>query len=150
MNNLKPGRDIFFLISNDANHYGEDFNNRPYGLDEEAHKFAVDNDKRIAEETFNGLISEEKIKNFSFELWPEAGVNKNCPLWCGRYPIVLGLLTVYKIADETGKELVGNVFKYSDTWTEGVLPFRESKMGTTAPFSLKHWVGFLSAGFYME
>jgi AmmeMemoRadiSam system protein B len=32
-NKLILGKDIFFLISNDANHYGEDFNNSPYGLD---------------------------------------------------------------------------------------------------------------------
>ena len=30
-NNLKPGKDIFFLISTDADHYGEDFNNSPFG-----------------------------------------------------------------------------------------------------------------------
>jgi MEMO1 family protein len=149
-NNLKPGKDIFFLISNDASHYGEDFDNQPYGLNEEAHKTATDNDKRIAGETFNGLISRDKIKNFSYELWPEAGVNQNCPLWCGRYPIVLGLLTVNKIADQTGSKLTGKVFKYSDTWTEGVLQFKGSKMGITAPYSLKHWVGFISAGFYAE
>ncbi len=149
-NNLKLSKDIFFLISNDANHYGEDFNNQPYGLNEEAHKTATDNDKRIAGETFNGLISRDKIKNFSSQLWPEAGVNQNCPLWCGKYPIVFGLLTVNKIVNETGKNLTGKIFKYSDTWTEGVLQFKDSKMGITAPYSLKHWVGFLSAGFYAE
>ncbi len=149
-NNLKPGKDIFFLISNDANHYGEDFNNQPYGLDEKAHTLATEKDKRIADETFNGLVTQEKIKNFSNKLWPEAGVNQNCPLWCGKYPIVLGLLTINKIVSETGKELTGKVFKYSDTWTGGVLPVKGTKMGITAPYSLKHWVGFLSAGFYLK
>jgi AmmeMemoRadiSam system protein B len=149
-NNLKPGEDIFFLISNDANHYGEDFDNQPYGLDEAAHKTATANDKRIAGESFSGIVSETKIKNFSNELWPEAGVNKNCPLWCGRYPIVLGLLIINKIMNEEGKKLSGELFKYSDTWTQGVLPFKGSRMGITAPYSLKHWVGWLSAGFYQE
>jgi AmmeMemoRadiSam system protein B len=149
-NSLKFGKDIFFLISNDANHYGEDFNNLPYGLDEEAHRIATDNDKRIASETFNGAITQDKIKNFSNELLPEAGVNQNCPLWCGRYPIVFGLLTINKIANETGMNINGKVFKYSDTWTGGVLPFKGIEMGITAPYSLKHWVGFLSAGFYLE
>jgi hypothetical protein len=31
-----------------------------------------------------------------------------------------------------------------------VLPVKGTSMGITAPYSLKHWVGFLSAGFYME
>jgi len=149
-NKLELGKDIFFLISNDANHYGEDFDNLPYGLDEEAHRIATDNDKRIADETLNGLLSNEKIKNFSGELWPEAGVNENCPLWCSRYPIVFGLLTVTKIVGKENKSLTGKIFKYSDTMTEGVLPFKYSDMGITAPYSFHHWVGFLSAGFYMK
>jgi len=149
-NNLKLGKDIFFLISNDANHYGEDFDNQPYGLDEDAHTTATDNDKRIAAENFNGPVTKDKIKNLSFELWPEAGVNTNCPLWCGRYPAVFGLLTINKIVTTTGKKMTGKVLKYSDTWTEGVLPVKGTKMGITAPYSFRHWVGFLSAGFYLE
>lgn len=149
-NNLKLGKDIFFLISNDANHYGEDFENQPYGLDEEAHRIATDNDKRIAAEIFNGLVTNNKIKKLSHELWQEAGVKTECPLWCGKYSIVFGLLTINKIATKFGRKLTGKVFKYSDTWTEGVLPVKETKMGITAPYSLKHWVGFLSAGFYLQ
>ena len=149
-NNLKLGKDIFFLISNDANHYGEDFDNQPYGLDEEAHRIGTDNDKRISAESFNEPVTKDKIKTLSDELWPEAGVNSNCPLWCGRYPIVFGLLTINKIVTESGRELTGKIFKYSDTWTEGVLPVKGTNMGITAPYSLRHWVGFLSAGFYLE
>ena len=149
-NSLELGKDIFFLISNDANHYGEDFDNQPYGLDENAHTTAITNDKRIADETFNGLLANEKIKNFSDELWPEVGVTQNCPLWCGRYPIVFGLLTINKIMNKSGKSITGKVFKYSDTMTGGVLPFKDSDMGITAPYSYHHWVGFLSAGFYLN
>jgi AmmeMemoRadiSam system protein B len=152
-NNLKLGEDIFFLISNDANHYGEDFENQPYGLDEEAHLVVTDNDKRIAAEAFDGFVSKNKIKNLSDKLWPETSINpsaSNCPLWCGRYSVVFGLLTINNIVIESGRKLIGKVFKYSDTWSEGVLPIKGTDMGITAPFSLKHWVGFLSAGFYLQ
>ena len=149
-NNLKLGKDIFFLFSNDANHYGEDFDNHPYGLNEEAHSVAVANDKRIANEVFNGTITKNSIQKLSDELWPEAGIEQDCPLWCGRYAVVFGLLTVSKVVNESGKKLSGKVFKYSDTWTGGVLPVKGTSMGITAPYSLKHWVGFLSAGFYLE
>ena len=81
---------IFFLFSNDANHYGEDFDNHPYGLNEAAHIVAVANDKRIADQAFRGTLTETRIKNFSNELWPEAGKSQDCPLWCGRYAIVFG------------------------------------------------------------
>jgi AmmeMemoRadiSam system protein B len=149
-NNLKLGKDIFFLFSNDANHYGEDFDNHPYGLNEEAHNVAVANDKRIADQIFNGTVTKNRIQKLSDELWPEAGIKQYCPLWCGRYAVVFGLFTVSKVVNENGKKLSGKVLRYSDTWTGGVLPVKGTSMGITAPYSLKHWVGFLSAGFYME
>jgi hypothetical protein len=134
-NNLEPGKDIFFLISNDANHYGEDFDNHPYGLNETAHNVAVANDKRITDQTFNGTITKAKIQNLSDELWPEAGI---------------GMLTIDKLVTAWGRKLNGKVFKYSDTFTGGVLHFKGSTLGITAPYSLKHWCGFFSAGFYLE
>lgn len=150
-NNLKLGEDIFFLFSNDCNHYGNDFDNAPYGIDKTAHTQATDNDRRIADECFNGTIDKNKITKFTEELWPELGKTEHPPLWCGRYPITLGLLTTTKVVNKiNGGGLTGNVFRYSDTFTEMVLPVKGTSMGTTAPFSLEHWVGFLSTGFYLK
>jgi AmmeMemoRadiSam system protein B len=149
-NNLKLNEDIFFLISNDANHYGEDFDNHPYGMDEMAHSVATANDQRIIGQDINGVVSKEKLKSLSNELWPEAGYRNDCPLWCGKYSVVFGLLTVNKVVNKSGKIMLGKMFKYSDTWTEGVLRVKGTKMGITAPYSLKHWCGFFSAGFYLE
>lgn len=149
-NNLELGKDIFFLLSNDANHYGEDFDNAPYGMDEEAHRIATEKDKEIAHETFDGIITNEKLFGLTEKIWPEAGVNKKCPLWCGRYPVVFGLLTLDKIANADSRKIGGEVFKYSDTWTGGVLSVKGTEMGITAPYSLHHWVGFFSAGVYIE
>jgi hypothetical protein len=50
----------------------------------------------------------------------------------------------------TGKGLAGTLFKYSDTYSEGVLPLTKTGMGTTAPFSLRHWVSFCSIGYYLD
>jgi len=50
----------------------------------------------------------------------------------------------------SGRGLRGQVFRYSDTYSEGVLPLKKAGFGITAPFSLKHWVGFFSAGFYLD
>ena len=47
-NKLQLGRDIVFLISADANHYGRDFNNIPYGEDKKAHAQGIEQDRRIA------------------------------------------------------------------------------------------------------
>ncbi len=150
-NNLKLGRDIFFLISTDADHYGRDFDNIPYGEDMKAHKEATGNDKRIAMETFNGTLTKNKIKNLTTELWGTPKDSPPSPVWCGKFSVPFGLMTTNKIIEKvSGKKLSGKLFKYSDTWTEGVIPILHTNLGTTAPFSLKHWCGWLSAGFYLE
>ncbi len=150
-NNLKLGKDIFFLISTDADHYGRDFDNIPFGEDENAHQKATDNDKRIAEETFNGILTQDKIQNLTKELWGTPSDNPPSLVWCGKFSVPFGLLTTNKIIKEVNeKELTGKLFKYSDTWTEGVIPIKHINLGTTAPFSLKHWCGWLSAGFYLK
>ncbi|RJP61634.1 MAG: AmmeMemoRadiSam system protein B [Ignavibacteriales bacterium] len=150
-NKLKLGKDIFFLFSSDANHFGKDFSNTPYGEDKAAHLKGTANDKRIADTYFNGSINKEKIEKFTNELWPDSLSNEPKPLWCGRYSIPFGLLTTTKvIKNVTGKDIEGKVLRYSDTWTEKVIPLQNTSLGITAPFSLKHWVGFLSAGFYLR
>ena len=151
-NNLKPGRDIFFLISSDADHYGKDFNNAPYGEDKSAHTKGTNADKMIAKEAFSDKLTKEKIEKLTDNLWgrPESK-DYVSPLWCGMYSIPFGLLATEKtIKKATGKNLSGKVFAYSDSKTEGVIPITDTHMGLTAPFSYKHWVGYVSAGFYLK
>ena len=84
-NSLVVGEDIFFLISNDANHYGEDFNNAPYGVDEAGHQKGIDNDRRIANACFEREINYTTIKSIPNELWESKDSSVSIPLWCGRY-----------------------------------------------------------------
>lgn len=150
-NKLEIGKDIFFLISNDANHYGEDFNNSPYGLDAKAHKIATDNDKRIIEENLVDEISKEKIVNLTKELWPGIVENKTIPIWCGRYPVVFGSMTIKNIISSVnGKSIEGKLYNYSNTFTEKVLPVKNTSMGLTAPFSYRHWCGWFTLGLYQN
>jgi len=148
---LKLGEEIAFLISTDANHYGADFNNTPFGDDEAAHRKASENDRRIAASYLNGVFSRETIYRLSDEIrWDSTG-RSGRPLWCGRYPVSFGLLSVSKTLEKLhAGRLSGVLLKYSDTWTGKVLPFQSSHMGLTAPFSLKHWVGFFSAGLTLQ
>lgn len=139
---LVPGRDIAFLVSSDADHYGEDFNNSPYGEDARAHEEATANDRRIAHAHLEGVISSERMQGFIGEM--------DSVVWCGRYAIPFGLLTSEKIVHRlSGGQLEGRVLRYSDTYTESVLPLRGTGMGTTAPASYKHWCGWLSAAYYI-
>lgn len=148
--NLKLGEDIFFLISNDANHYGEDFSNAPYGMDAKAHKLATENDKRIINQDLVGKIINDKIHQTAADILPDSS-KKYTPLWCGRYPIVFGLMTISKVVKEIDdKDMFGKLFKYSDTFTEKVLPVKNTSMGLTAVFSYKHWCGWFTDGFYLS
>jgi AmmeMemoRadiSam system protein B len=148
-NKLQIGKDIFFLISNDANHYGEDFNNSPYGMDAAAHKTATDNDRRIINENIAVEINKDGLKKLTGEIWPDSTGRKSVPVWCGRYPITFGLLTVSKILEENNLTgISGKLFNYSDTFTEKVLPVYNTSMGLTAVFSYRHWCGWFTAGFY--
>ncbi len=142
-NRLIPGRDIAFLISSDADHYGEDFDNSPYGEDSSAHAEATANDRRIAQSAFEGVLTSEKVRDLTLQL--------RDVLWCGKYSIPFGLLTSENvIARISGKKLEGRVLRYSDSYTESVLPLRGTGMGTTAPASYKHWCGWFSAAFYLH
>ena len=148
---LQAGKDIFFLISADLNHYGGDFNNTPFGDDAKAHHTGTVNDQRIAHEAIGGRLTLEKVRLLTEELWSDLPGKPAHPLWCGQYSIPFGLLTTMKIINQiSGKSLEGEIFRYSDTWTGGVLPVERTSLGITAPFSLKHWVGFMSAGLYLQ
>lgn len=149
-NHLEIGKDIFFLISNDANHYGPDFNNAPYGTDARAHTLATENDRRIINTYLSGEITQAGIQELTGEIWPDSTTKKPIPVWCGRYPITLGLLTVADVLKLLGRGTAsGSLLKYSDTFTEGVLPVKNTSMGLTAVFSYQHWCGWFTEGFYV-
>lgn len=150
-NNLQLGRDIVFLISADANHYGRDFNNVPFGEDEKAHHLGIEQDLRFARAAFSGPLSEDKIFALTRELWGASYRDYRNTYWCGKYDIPFGLLTVAKTVQKAaGKSVLGRLFRYDDTYSGGVIPLNKSGLGITAPFSLKHWVGFLAAGFTLD
>ena len=142
-NKLTVGIDIVFMMSSDANHYGKDFNNIPYGEDAVAHVSGTKKDLEVAKSCLEDGISMGKIKRFTEEM--------NNLVWCGKYSIPLGLLTVQKtVKNLSGDSINGKILRYSDSFSEGVLTVRGTNLGTTAPFSLKHWVGFLSGIFYIK
>ena len=141
IHHLVPGKDIVFLISSDANHYGKDFDNAPFGEDAAAHRKATEQDQQIADSCIADTVTSGKILKLTGELQDV--------VWCGRYSIPFGMLATQKIMMRlTGKGLTATIVRYSDSYTGGVLPLHQTGMGTTAPFSLKHWVGYLSAAFY--
>ncbi len=150
-NKLQPGRDIFFLISADGNHYGKDFNNLAFGQGEEAHEKALAFDRHLIDSYLTGRVTEKKVSGLTGELWGQTHLDYKSSYWCGKYSIPFGLLTVEKVMKRnTGRNVRGQLIRFSDTYSEGVLPLTKIGLGTTAPFSLRHWVSFCSIAYYLE
>ena len=145
---LRPGKDLVFLISADGNHYGKDFSNTPYGENLSAHSRAEEAERDMIRDCLEGPLEESRLSHLQHSLDPEKA--PPAPLWCGRYSIPFGLSTVlYLVREmEPGTVISGRLLAHSDTWREGVLPLRATSLGTTAPFSLKHWVSFFSMAFF--
>lgn len=148
---LLAGKDVFFLISSDGNHYGRDFNNSPFGEGEKAWAEALQLDQRLIRSYLTGVVDSGKIEGLTKELWGQTYLDYRNTYWCGKYSIPFGLLATEKIIGRTiNKKISGTLLRFSDTYSEGVLPLKKTGMGTTAPFSLRHWVSFFSIGYYAE
>jgi AmmeMemoRadiSam system protein B len=148
---LAPGKDIAFLISADGNHYGQDFNNTAFGDGEKAWEAARALDRRLIASYLTGEMDSGKVEGLTRELWGKTYLDYRNTYWCGKYSIPFGLLAAEKIVGLTAhRKLTGRLFRYSDTYSEGALPLTKTGLGTTAPFSLRHWVSFCSVGFYEE
>ncbi|HYA49529.1 MAG TPA: AmmeMemoRadiSam system protein B [Burkholderiales bacterium] len=148
---LTPGKDIFFLISADGNHYGKDFNNLAFGEGEKAWEAGRSFDQRLIGSYLTGTMDSGKVEGLTRELWGKTYLDYRSSYWCGKYSIPFGLLAVEKVVGLTAhRKIAGRLFRYSDTYSEGALPLKKLGMGTTGPFSLRHWVSFSSIGFYAE
>ena len=138
-------KDVVFLISADANHYGEDFHNLEFGKGEEGHRKARKHDLDIFEKYYKGKITKERVKGIVKD-----GVYKRT-LWCGRYSIPFGLLTTEKIVEKIAKKnLYGHFVRYDDTYIDPIIPLKGYGFGVSAPFSLKHWVGHMAIAFTLK
>jgi AmmeMemoRadiSam system protein B len=145
---LVLGSDIAFLISSDANHYGADFQNTPFGVDVHAHEQGTSLDLKLAGTYLTGTLSREGIRDLTLQLCGKTFSDPSNALWCGRYSVPFGMLAALKTVKRmSGSGLRGTMLRYSDTYSEGVLPLTRTGMGLTAPFSLKHWVGFFSIAY---
>jgi len=148
---LVAGRDIFFLISADGNHYGKDFNNLAFGEGQEAWEKARAFDQKLISSYMTGIIDKQKVAGLTAEFWGKTYLDYKNSYWCGKYSIPFGLLASEKISQETaGRKLKGELIRYSDSYSEGALPLKKIGLGTTAPFSLRHWVSYAAIGYYLD
>ncbi|MGD9127149.1 MAG: AmmeMemoRadiSam system protein B [Planctomycetia bacterium] len=150
-NHLEPGRDIFFLISADANHYGKDFNNLHFGEGAAAHEKATAHDRQLMKTYLQGPITTTKLKKLTEQLWGKDFKDYGNVVWCGQYTIPFGLLTIHHVMEKStpDKPLLGHPFSYGDSYTDSHTPSKLPGLKPHTSSSLKHWFGYLSAGFYV-
>ena len=150
-NKLEWGKDIAFVLSTDAVHYGdEDWagkNFARFGADSAGYDKAVNYEKEIISNCLEGNLSAEKIKKFTEYTVKKEDYKEYQWTWCGRYSVPMGLLTAFYLTENLKTKLVGVPLDYSTSLSGKQIPVEDLKMGTTAPAKLRHWVGYFSAGY---
>lgn len=144
-----PGWSV--VISTDAVHYGnEDWGGSNYdrfGVDSAGYHQAVDYEENIMNTMLAGVLTPEKIHEFSSCTVSDSDYHQYKWTWCGRYAVPLGLLTAYDISVSTGETLTGIPVGYSTSIAGEPLPVTDIGMGNTAPARLTHWVGYAAVGY---
>jgi AmmeMemoRadiSam system protein B len=140
------GRDIAIAISADAIHYGPDFKQEAFGIGIDAYERAVAKDHGLLTGPLSGMLTDAKIRALY-----ETFVDPDHPddyrwTWCGRFSVPLGLLTLERLARETGGA-TGHPVAYGTSIGLRQLELRDLGMVPTAPSNLYHFVGYPGVAF---
>ena len=144
--NLKLGKDVAFVFSSDAVHYGdEDWGGKDfayYGTSCTSYKDAKEHEIEILH-TIAGPITKDKVKKFTQYTVDDYDYHRYKWTWCGRYSVPLGLLTVNSLKEKlAGAPLRGSSIGYTSSLVNMPLPVKDLGMGVTAPAYDHHWVGY--------
>ncbi len=148
----KLGEDIAFICSNDGDHYGDEgwggSNLAPFGVDEAGYIQATAHDQKLIHTTLEGALKAEKLQDFCHRVWGETSLKEYKIRWCGRFAIPLGLNTVRLLRAKLNQPaLNGHFLRYDTSYNLGKLSLEHIGLGTTAPNTIRHWVGYTALGF---
>ena len=151
-NSWKLGEDIAFICSNDGDHYGDaDWGGRnlaPFGADEAGYFKATRQDSSLIRENLTGELTAEKLQHFCQRVWGESDLKEYKIRWCGRFSIPFGLNTVRILREKLHlPPFEGYFLRYDTSFHLGRLPL-EIGIGTTAPNTIRHWVGYSAIGYF--
>ena len=146
-NNLEYGKDLAVVISSDAIHYGDEdwgsSNLAPFGTDSTGTLQAFNKDEYLIENFLSEELSSEKIEKFNLETVQQEDYMQYNWTWCGRYSIPFGLLMANKLnLLINNTPLNGEKVGYRSSLHNKHIEVKDLGMGTTAPSSQKHWVGY--------
>ena len=150
---LEWGKDVALLITTDAVHYGdEDWggkNMAPYGTDSSGYAKAIKHEHEIIDNCLLGELRPEMTHRLiDYTVQPD-NYKEYKWTWCGRYSVPFGLMTAINLQKITGgKPLHGKFIGYSTSIDHKPMPVDDLRMGRTAIATMKHWVGYVSVGYY--
>lgn len=146
--NLKYGKDVAIVISNDAVHYGNEEWSRnlaPFGVDDEGTKKARALDMEIIKKCLVDEISNEKVKTFTEYTVQTHDYKEYKWVWCGRYSVPFGVSFANKLNQALhDKPLIGFFLDYESSIDHDLITVKDLGMGTTAIATQKHWVAYAS------
>jgi AmmeMemoRadiSam system protein B len=150
--NLVLGKDIAFICSNDGDHYGDQDwggkNLAPFGTDDAGYLKATQCDSNLIKTTLVGELQTKKLKKFTELVWGD-DLRSYKITWCGRFSIPFGLSCVSHLMKLLNKaSLNGYLLRYDNSYHLGKLPLENIGLGTTAPNTIRHWVGYCAIGYY--
>jgi predicted class III extradiol MEMO1 family dioxygenase len=149
---LEWGKDIVFVISADAVHYGdEDWDGKNfafYGADSSGYKKAIQHESEIMLSCMEGELKAERAVNFTKFTVEKKDYKEYKWTWCGRYSVPMGMLAAYDLSRLEKKSLMGQVLGYETSLSNKHIPVNDlGGMGITAPAKIRHWVGYPAVGF---
>ena len=150
-NNLEWGKDIAFIISSDAVHYGDrGWGGKKYsffGTDSAGYNKAKQHEHRIIDKCLTGNVASEKIMKFINYTVLQSDYKQYIWTWCGRYSVPFGLLTTFYLQNQLGENLNGTLVDYSTSIEHERLYVKNFGMSVTAPANSHHWVGYAGIGY---
>ena len=150
---LKWGKDIAFVMSTDAVHYGDEdwggSNFAFYGSDEKGYAEATKHEMEIINTALTGVPNETKTRLFTDYTLKNEDYKSYKWTWCGRYSVPFGLLTIIKLQHKLNAGPLLGIFKgYGTSLDEPKLKVDDLMMGKTANASIHHWVGYAGVCYY--
>lgn len=149
--NLEWGKDIAFIISSDAVHYGDrgwgGTNYAFFGTDSVGYNKAIEHEHRIIEKCLTGNITQDKIQKFVNYTVLQSNYKQYIWTWCGRYSVPFGLLTTFYLQNQLGDYVEGSLIDYTTSIDHERLNVKDIGMGVSAPANNHHWVGYAGIGY---
>ncbi len=111
---LRLGHEVVLVLSNDSGHYGSAFKFTPFGVSREGYERQVRVDSEIAS-GISGELTVQKVLAFFERVASKPGVDrsKSCSLWCGGWPVSVGLLALLELAEN--RRVNGSIFAQGDS-----------------------------------